>query len=477
MISLDSMMSGGEVQIGDLGDLLALNDILRKSATAGYQTASSGGGTLGPLMPQSIQPTLDSATNTQRHLKLWPMLTKESIAQTLHEFTRIDEHGLNFDPFMAEGGGGTANTSQYTKSTVRVRYLSDRRQVSDVASMVGILGPNPNAVAEETDRGTNQLLRMLEYHLIYGDSDANSLAFDGLQKLITDNAPANVEDARGQVLTPKNLSRFLAALENDHFAETDLILMPGRQYQTMVEYAMQFGRHDQMTTSARKAMGAERLIYGPQGELQVIGSMGPVDIMLAPLTRRDIIARNTAAAGNNPSVPGVAAAPGAAPDAASKFVAADAGDYIYSFVGVNTSTDGGYSAPVNFATVTVAAGDAVTLDIGNGTNVSYWRVFRSSKDGAATTGKLIATIAPNVGGGAGTTRFIDYNNIIPDAEPIFLLQRNTMSWVQLLDFLRRPLSDGGLTVKPFLLMLFGALKLKVPSKNGMILNVGYESIV
>ena len=57
-------------QMVNVADLAQLNDALRKSANMGYQTpaGTAGGdnGSLSPLVPQSIENTLASATYTMK---------------------------------------------------------------------------------------------------------------------------------------------------------------------------------------------------------------------------------------------------------------------------------------------------------------------------------------------------------------------------------------------------------------------------
>jgi hypothetical protein len=469
MKDFNQLLGGGEIPVRDL---LAINDALRKSTTAGYQTPSSGGGNIGPLMPQSIQNTLDIATFTMKHIRFWPKLVKESIAQTLHEFVTVEDHGDPLDPFIPEGGGGTTNKATYDKDTVRVKYLADRRQVTDVASMVGIIGANPNAVAEETQRGTLSLLGKLEWQLFYGDSTANDLAFDGVITQVKSKAPNNVSDLRGSVPTPKDLQRVLGELFSEpRYGMVEEICVEPRVFSSLIEYANQFGRHDQM----RREMGV--ITYGSD-KLQITAPYGPVPVVPMPFMHRGrkVPAAATSYGDSPPNISAAVITETAASSGDSKFTAADAGDYYYVFVGVSTATKGGNSARKASAAVTVAAGEHVTLTIQNSTGVDYWRLYRSPKDGTADDAQFIGQFAINVLGGAGVTQLVDNNDIIPNTSPILFTNYSSayMKWVQLLDFLRRPLSDGGLTVHPFLLMLFGAMAVKQPKKMWVMENAGAE---
>ena len=172
----------------NVNELTRLNDAIRKNSQVGYQTPAVMDGSFSPLVPQSIEATLASATHTMRDLALFPMLPKIQVSNTVHEYAVIKEHGLDLDPFIAEGGGASsafaATPSSYERKSVKIKYLAERRQISDVATLVGIIGPNPNALAEETERGTMSLLRKCEVESFYGDEDVKDKGFDGVIKQI-----------------------------------------------------------------------------------------------------------------------------------------------------------------------------------------------------------------------------------------------------------------------------------------------------
>src|SRR5210317_1262366 len=91
-------------QLVNIADLADLNSALRKSADIGYQSpaGTSGGdaGNLSPLVPQSIENTLSSATYTMKELSLWPSIPKLQVTNTLHEYAVINDHGLDLEPFI-----------------------------------------------------------------------------------------------------------------------------------------------------------------------------------------------------------------------------------------------------------------------------------------------------------------------------------------------------------------------------------------
>jgi len=451
----------------NVADLSALNNALRKSANAGYQTPAGtvGGdaGSLSPLVPQSIENTLASATFTMKELALWPAIPKINVSNTLHEYAVINDHGLDLEAFIAEGSGGTTNRSSYERKSVKIKYMAERREVTDVGSLVGLIGNQSNAIAAETERGTLRLLSKLERSLWHADESVNPLAFDGIIKQIESyENGANTFDLGGKSPTPRLLQEVLAELQSaPRFGRPDCIYVEPRIHAELIKFAVQFGRHDQFGV-ARSSQG---LSYGVR-ELEIQSPYGPVPVKSAPFLfnayKAPTDASGTAnAPANNSGVTGAVSV-----DASSKFEAADAGDYIYRVVSVNND---GYSQPVNSAAVTVAAGEIVTLTIAAQADAVFFKIYRTEAGGLAENATLIGEIKS----ASGATTFIDSNAVRPNCSKIVFVQHDpdVLEFARLLDFFRRPLAEVA-TSKPFLLMLFGSPIVKVPSKMWVLQNAG-----
>lgn len=460
-------------QMVDVGELAKLNEALRKSAEVGYQTpAGTAGASMQPLVPQSLEGTLASATYTMKELCLWPAIPKKSVAQTVHEFTRIEEHGADLDPFMAEGGIPARNASSYTRESVRVKYLAERREVTDVATMVGIIGSNANAIAEETQRGTLRLMQKLERSLFHADSTVDSLQFDGvIPQIEAYDSGANTNDVRGATVSPLLLQEILGEVYSaPRFGRPDCIYVEPRVHANLIQQAVAHGRHDQVKVSD----GA--LTYG-QREIYIMAPYGAVPIKAAPFLFTAYEPPAAAAGNSSPNTPTTAGGSGAPPSTSGSgsFVAADAGDYYYKIVAVG---NGGHSAAFKTANVTVAAGDAVTMTLNDAavSDVRYYRVYRSAK-GVDGDYKFMKEVAYGAGAGADTV-ITDDNSIIPGTSKILFVEHNPdiFEFIRLLDFLRRPLAETA-TSKPFLLMLFGSPLVKVPSKCWVTKNVGTAGLL
>ncbi len=91
---------------------------LRKGEV-GYQTPLVPANTnLSPLVPQQLQQTLSIATSSMGDLKLWPMLSKTPVNNTVVEYNRVLRHGAELSPFIQEGGVAPLNRSTYEKVAI-----------------------------------------------------------------------------------------------------------------------------------------------------------------------------------------------------------------------------------------------------------------------------------------------------------------------------------------------------------------------
>jgi len=457
-----------------IGDLMELNKALRKAGTIGYQTPADTtvGGTLSPLVPQSLEGTLASATFTMKQLSIWPRIPKKPVSQTVHEYTVVNEHGMDLDPFIAEGGGGTTNSSDYTRQAVQIKYMAERREVTDVATMVGLIGPNANALAEETERGTISLMQKVERQILHGNVDLNANGFDGIIEQVRNGG--NVTDLEGSPVTSDLLQELLGTLQSaPYFGNPDTIYLEPKVLQDLIRQTVAFGRHDQV-----KVSDGTKVTFGARN-IEIMSSYGPIPVQPAPFLFTAYPAPTAGSGGTSaPSTPTINAQPvhAAGLTGTSGWLAADAGDYYWKMVAVS---DGGYSAPVTSAQTAVVVDQKIAIDMDDAAAqaadvpVKYYRVYRSAKDGAVGTCKLLLEVPVNALGGAAGTYFGDLNNVKPNTTKSLIVQHDPtiMEFVRLLDFLRRPLAEVA-TTKPFLLMLFGAPVVKVPSKCWLLDNIG-----
>jgi hypothetical protein len=498
-----SALAGQSVSMHEIQEL---NKALQSSgsnmakASAGYPTQGvASTGSFAPLVPQSIQMTLDSATYTEQAVKFWKKLSKVNVTSPLHESTVVEAYGnMDLDPFIAEGGTGTNSDGTYARKIVKVKYLAEQREITDVATMAGIIGytggVSRQGLAQQTIDGTKAMMGKLERALFLSSATlgaegaGDGLGFDGLYQQISgatyDGAtgahaiPANSSNYRnldGAEMSPQDLvNQLYDVAASPNYGYVNSILLDPRVYARLVNIATSFGRF-QMSPS-----NATQLVFGSEG-LHIAGPSGMVPIEQAPLAapRQD---QN----GELFGVPGTfsitAANSVVTASTTSKFAAADAGSYIYRFVGVG---DKGITAPVkvqgNDTAVVMGAGQKVTFTMTDGGQpisgsggIRYYRVYRTAVGGAVGDDATYMWAFPRNPIAAANTVIVDENLHRPSTGQCYLLQLtpDVMYWCQLLDFLRRPLAQTT-TAIPFLLMLFGSLHVKVPTKCAIIDNVAF----
>jgi hypothetical protein len=318
-------------------------------------------------------------------------------------------------------------------------------------------------VAQETVNGTAWLLKQVEKSLFFGDSSLVSVQWDGLDALITAGAPAaNIIDLRGQPLSEDNLN------------DAGLTVKTAPNYGRPTDLYLADGAYSDL---AKSFYPAERYNIPPGGwtdgmaGLQIRGfhsMVGP--IMFNPDVFIEFGAVATAAIGDaakRPATPTEDVAPAAA-GTGSQFTAADAGDYNYKVVAINRY---GKSAALDMTgPVTVAAGESVTMSIGDGSPVATaYEVYRTAAGGALATAKLAFTTAWT----ADPTVITDSNAYLPGMSTAFLIQQNVefFSFKQLAPFVKIPLATVDTSIR-WMQLLYGAPTVYAPGKSVLFRNVG-----
>lgn len=449
-----------------------MQELKKSSINVGYQSplvpqgGSQVASNLSPLVPQQLEATLSTATSSMADLKLWPMMQKVAAMNTVVEFNRVLSHGAEHSPFIGEGGVAPLNRATYEKVATQIKYLAERREISDQANLVTLNGPSPDALAEETTRGTEALLRRVEKELFHGDSSVNDFAWDGIIKQIKDGG--NTSDLRGKAVTPDYLQEVLGSLYSAPFyGMASHILVTPRVLSELIKQTVSYGRHDQIM------LNNGRLDFG-SNQISISSPYGMVPVVACPfMERHDRVAPSAGSAAvyeGSVVTPTISVAAAAGANAASKFVAADAGVYFYRVVPVGPN---GVGVPVDTAGVSVAAGDQVTFTIANSDGrqtVDHYRIYRSAPDAANADGALLVGEIRN---NNGSTPFIDNNENIAGGSDILLVNNSAdhMVYYQMLSLIRRPLAQVRSTF-PFMLMMFGAPAVKLPSKMWAIKNAG-----
>jgi hypothetical protein len=319
-----------------------------------------------------------------------------------------------------------------------------------------------SVVALETTNKTMDLLQQVENALFYGDADLIPQEFDGLFALIRKNAPsANIIDKRGKPLTQDDIEEAAHIIRaKPNFGKPSDIYFSDGVYSDFVRQFYPSQRTEPGVAPPNGMVG-----YTVNG---VRTQAGPIrfnpSVFILP--GQAASAAGVGDAAKRPGAPTLGT-PATAADAASKFLAADAGDYIYKVVARNRH---GLSVPVATAAVTVAAGEKVTIAITDGSPLaSCYVIYRTEKDGDADDAVEITQIERT----GVSTSYVDLNENLPNTSQAAMIEQTARNLVikQLAPLTRIPLAVIDTSMR-WAQVLYLVLSLQSPNRNVLFKNVG-----
>jgi hypothetical protein len=459
----DGIEGYGSVQQQEVVDL-------NKALTAGQDiaapTVAAGEGF--PLRVESLENTLKTVTFTAKEIVFWKAIPKIPAYNTVEEHNQISNYGSNEDSgFIPEGALPESDDSTYERKYAVVKFLGTTRSVTHVMSLVR--PAHGNVIANETVNGTLHLLRILEKALYYADSSLSAVQFDGFNKLITDNADSDhVLDLRGAPLTEDILSDAVSTVRTSYGFPTHLHL----NHKTKSELTKTFfpkERHNTFTDNSGIIGNNITGFTSESGIVQFVSNTFLTGNTLTP---------NAAAIGDATKIPGTPAIATITPTGtdAPLFTADDAGDYYYSVAACNRygrSISVAYGSPTAVSVaVTQHVPIPVTPSTSGGAGATEWyEVYRTKKNGASGTQKLILRVANAEGTGQQT--ITDSNTSLPDTTNALLLQQNidSLSFKQLAPMVKIPLATIATAIR-WCQVLYGVPVLYAPNKNFLFKNVG-----
>jgi len=441
-----------------------------------------------PLVAQDLDAVWTSETFADEDLVLSNMLYEKDVDSPLHELVTVKEYGQEdtIEGFFAEGGVTEIEESELQRKITRVKYLGVQRQITDVATMTGIIGNgmvSKRGLQVQTELGMKSLAGRYETALFHADSALNPLHFDGLIKQIDDGAASGFyTDAAGTAPTLKDIIRRVFAIaDRPTYGKVDAILMSSDQLGQMINIAQAYqqwrpgdakGGENQLVFNA----GALSLV-GPGGRMIPIKAAPKMKLKSNPFSLSGSVGRVPAGLVlGDITIGAVAGPPG--------FDAADAGDYDYVVVGIG---DSGAVAFTYAGSITVGTGQRVQVDIVDqdipeasttlAAGVRYYMLYRSAKDAGAPASIDDMTLVgrfPRAGFGSDS-QFYDDGSLKPGHGHILLLTSDQRSIyvAKLLGTIRRPLAEVA-TAKPFMLMRFCTPHIRHPLKQAGWFNVPDE---
>lgn len=498
---------GQEVSIGELAEaqralhaserqyLTELNR-LRKSAPSGmgfapnavnFDSNTSPGGTFAPLAPMSMSGVLTNlAFDPDSDLVTWKMMPQESALSTVHQYNARTSYGSSrTSAFVAESRVPAISQSEFQRKTVRMRFMAEFRQISNVAEYSTILG-FADALALESSDGLVDLLYKIEGAMYWGNSAANPLEFDGLYYGIKNGTNGkHVKNKNGNTVTAQEFNAWCTELLlSPNNGRPSVILIEPEPYTNIVNSILSQYVKIEMPDSPSK-----NVFFWLGGVLHVGTTAGVIPIISVKLMRpyRNPI---TGTEGDGPP----AALSGgllptltevAAPITNSEWEAADeARDW---YVVVEASGDEGVVASGILGPVQPPAGGAIQVDVNDsgvpksGTgSIRTYEIFAHSVVAGATapTDRDLFKPAGRFGrnaANASDTRFNWLREFIPGtANAVILTKRvESIAWVKFLDPTRRQVFAARQATSQFMLQIFGALEIKAPYQHMWIKNIGF----
>ena len=441
---------------------------LLKALAAGYGTdaAQFVGGRA--LIPEDCEATMVNAMREQMDdFKLMNTLKKTTIKSTVHQFNIRSDAGDEDLGFVEEGGISPANNQDISRDIKEAKYIQKKGEVTE---QLRVVDRYEDAYIAEKLATTISVLKTAEKYCFHGDSAVVPKQFDGLiaQVRKTPFAKRNLLDLRGQSIQAVGDRIFseMATMIAENGGAASKVFYPlilGDDIQGLCKDRLRFGTEDERMTAVWKTYPT---LYAP---LAIAGDDAGPDKLFRPKNK----IKPGGITDKLPNPPDTVAALVAA-NTNSKFLAGDAGNYLYTIHAVNEA--GISEGKPLAAAVAVSAGSGVTLTItpnslkpGTG-----FIICRSAKDGS----EVMEMARIGIDTLNATTTYIDLNEDLPGtAEMLFITEKKIQTVVeffQLLPLRLYPLYPVDRLVTPFVMALWGTPALKVPQWCGVVKNIAYR---
>lgn len=450
---------------------------LYKALEAGYGTDVStltGGAA---LRIQSLEMTMLSTIQENKHFALFNELAKTNATATVDEWTEQSSVG-GFLGGSTNTETGNINNAQgvYNRRVGLVKYLMTRREVSFVTT----LGNNlVGSEAVEQQNGALQLLTDAEFLSFEGDSNTVPTEYDGIRSQIVNAVNSgtidgtHVLDARATSLNNVTLiSKAAAEIAAYGNFGTPTHLFMSQLCQSDFDTGLDPAFRVPLTDMPNGGISIGSPVVGIRTSWGNIKTIPDVFIRDGEQMLPFELSFPTIAAANT-FVPAGVTVDASVTDAASQFSGPQAGNYYWYVVGVNNA---GQSVGVMTAQTAVAAGKKVVLTISKsvaGTETGY--VIYRSRQGGTNAKPDLRQIPVRIPCAGATTVFTDYNRDIPGTTTAYVLNMSAgakaITWRQLLPMLKFPLYPTQAATVPWAQLLFGYLRIGKLKHHVVIKNV------
>ncbi|MBO4640881.1 MAG: hypothetical protein J5710_14110 [Treponema sp.] len=462
------------------------NTELEKALEAGYGTDAASFTQGRSLQREDLEATLVTVLDVkQKDLKLFHKLHKQPVTSTVHQVERQTDVGDDEFLFVGESEKASEGDPTFQRKIYETKYTTSKWEVSHPLSLTDNV---ENAINASKVAAVMRVSKGTERCIFHGNSAASPKQYDGLLKIIEDSAKntsvaerlrATVMDIRGLEIGESDtidgeVIDAGEALFDDiaekvyskggDLAEAYFPPVISRQFKNMFSSRLRLSTKDEQFAMDKlpkiiTATNSVINITDDAGADKMFRVKGPV-----------VAAGNSAKRPNTPtSITGVAAS-----DSASKFTTAYAGNYVYGVHAINAY---GISAAATSSSVTVAAGEKVTLTITPDTNgeAATGFIITRSKAGGSELMEMVRI----ANSGNSTTTYVDLNEDLPGTAQVVLLtpttdeMRPNASFGQLMGMSNFDLPTDSSLAHRGVVALYGMLEVRAPEYCAMIKNVGY----
>jgi len=485
-------------QMGNNAENFSDEDII-KAIIAGGQTGRDLTDTLssGPsLKPESLDPVVKVLENKESHIKVWKMIPKKTVYNTVHEYNQLVSYGQDVGIFMNEGESPEQTDSIYRRKAALVKYAGIQGELTQQAMLVRHAdGKDP--YTREVENKTLKLLTLIDQKLYESNETAVPQAFKGFKKLheegiadvtgTTDidaywNDVSNI-DVRGKALLDANVEDSAQAVVNDRFGDFSTILANPVVFNDYVKRfheskRVMVGAPDSATTGATMGQKVNTIVtqFGPANvEQDIFFDRRMPKVYNAAGTSAKAPATPTAV--DNTSVAAVSA------DTKTKF-GDSAASYHYAVVAINQYGESAMKL-MNTTAKAVAATESIDLTFvaGVGTYAATgFRIYRTEGDVPSyLTAKFYPIIEISAteqglgydGGGPGVVR--DRNRTLPNTHVAMVFSPTEEMWdyIQLAATMKVDFAITTLA-RRFAVVNYGAPLFYAPGKISFIHNIGRD---
>lgn len=414
---------------------------LQKALEATHQTGRDTTDSLtasgAPLKVESLERSLKVTEFKMEDIVLYKNFPKLPAYNTVEEYNRLISYGQERGGFNAEGELPIEEDSIYQRKAELVKFLGTTRSVTHVATLVNMhIG---SIIERETTNGMMWLLRKLNKALHAGNASHVPVEFNGLYAQHGDeysSLNAYMDDS-GLVIDLRGATLSEGVMEDgvrkiiENFGTADMLFAPPVVLSNFVKTF-----YDNLRQMA--PVPASTVVGRNISDFQ--SQFGKIALNFDKFMAKNAPKKNTTAATSNraPNAPTDGATPVAAVadvTSGNKFVAGDAGDYVYAVSAINRYGESALLIVDSGSAVTLASGQAVDLQFvdGGGTDgATAYKIYRAAKDEAYSAGVtnfyelFTVSVAELAAGfdGAAATKVRDRNRFLPDTDQAFLVQKS-----------------------------------------------------